>query len=551
MPKTDRILNYFPWYYRATDHTKLLCEVVRLLAQPFEEADTHLFRIQRSHRLKVAEHEKDIMRLAAVLNLTEFHFEDILTDETLDYNQKLDMMRERIQRIARVHMIGLGTPWTVMEAAAIFLNATIVPDRPGDPMIKHIDENSFSHKAVIEFKNLPQFLFSLESEFDPANIISPGLREAFQNHGILLSEDTTVLMGNKVDTWLLDDQKNRRKYLLEKDNNKLNVSLIPRDRIYLHENPVHRKKVDLKERWQMNSWTIENESSDASQIKLVIQGVGEHTVLPCIFCPDTEEGVIFNGIVPDGKMLVIDEVNGALLDNYPVDEWVVYFKGGIFDFSNVNETSFGEEQGDSLIPFDGDFEKIVAPPFRRRKTVPTAPVGRSEWRFKVAEGVYDGNDFDFSVYATNLDEENPDPRNPLPIGIYDHDFNFDNCVFDFPARGIVGMAWDERIPCSFKLLLPPNVPGRQSQNAEPETTSSEGGNGEAKPINYVGWIGNILPRFKAAGVRAFVDTSKDAWILGESVIRNADASDGEGVGLYATRLLNPMTDIFVPLDITT
>ncbi|MCK4790715.1 MAG: hypothetical protein KAV87_43670, partial [Desulfobacteraceae bacterium] len=94
MAKFERILNFFPGFYEATDQTKLLREVVRLLSQPLEDTDTELFRIQRAHRLKVAEHADDIIHLAGTLNLNAFHFEDILNNNTIDYSQKLDLMRE-------------------------------------------------------------------------------------------------------------------------------------------------------------------------------------------------------------------------------------------------------------------------------------------------------------------------------------------------------------------------------------------------------------------------------------------------------------------------
>jgi len=45
-----------------------------------------------------------------------------------------------------------------------------------------------------------------------------------------------------------------------------------------------------------------------------------------------------------------------------------------------------------------------------------------------------------------------------------------------------------------------------------------------------------------------VDTAKDAWTLGESVLRSAQASEGEGVGFHATLLQNPRADMLVPLD---
>jgi hypothetical protein len=545
MAKSDRILSFFPAIYGATDTGKLLREVVRLLAQPLEEADTHLFRIQRSHRLKVAENADDIIKLAGALNLTAFYFEDIVTDENLNYNQKLSLMRERVQRVARVHLKGLGTPWAVMESAAIFLNASIIPERPGDPEIKHLDDERFSHKAVVEFPHLREFLFSLESalqnDLDMNNTVSQELRREFRVRGISLSSYATVSVKEKASIWLMMDQDNQREYLMRKENDSLNVYRKPRDRIYLHENPFRRKKIEPAEKWTMNSWAVENQNFNASPIRFVIQGVGDHTIMPSIFCPDTQEGILFNGIVPHGQMLVIDETNGATLnklaaystDNVPVDDWIVYFKGGLVGFSRCDNSDFVREQGGVSAPFDGDTERIISRPFREKKPVPTAPVGRSMWYFKVAEGVYDGSDFDFSVYAMN----------PEPIGVYDEDSSFDESVFDFPACGVVGMAWDERVPCSFKLAIP-GVKFRE----RPPGDSTQQDEGAGSGINYVSRIGGILPRFKAAGIQAFVDAAKDAWVLGESVIRDADATDGEGVQFHTTLLRGQNADIIIPLD---
>src|SRR5262245_35561821 len=127
MAKADRILDLMPSFFRAKESTKLFREVVAALAAPIEEADSLLFRIQRAHRLNVAERTEDIVRLAGALDLDAGHFEDLINDGALTYERRLDLMRERVRRIARVHLTGLGTPRAVLEAAAIFLNAEIVP----------------------------------------------------------------------------------------------------------------------------------------------------------------------------------------------------------------------------------------------------------------------------------------------------------------------------------------------------------------------------------------------------------------------------------------
>ena len=531
MAKRDRILNYFPSFYRAGDQTKLLHEVVTNLARPLEEADTHLFRIQRAHRLRVAEDTGDIVKLAAALNLTAFHFEDIQTDESLSYQEKLELMRSRVQRIARICLTGLGTPWAVMEAAATFLNAMIVSELPGDPLIKHLDGDYFSHKAAIEFNYRQEFLSSIEvtlqGELDASNVVSENLWKALTNSGLILSKNLTIAVLEKDKFWRLADHDVGRVYTIEKETDKLNIYRRPRERIYLHENLFHRKKVEPVERWQMNSWSAENKNVEASELKFVIQGVGDHTVLPSVFCPSTGEGLLFNGIVPDGKTLVVDLANGALLDEQPADEWIVSFKGGIFGFGQSDSAAFVTEQAESSTPFLGVLEDIVSSTIPKKITLPRIPVGSSEWFFKVADGIFDGSDFDLSVYETHSD----------PIGSYDQDFGFDECLFAFPGAGIVGMGWDETIPCSFKLLLP----------ATPVATDQ---NSTTTPVNYLSRVGIILPAFKAAGVRALVDTAKDAWILGESMLRDSAVTESTGVELHATRLRNQFADRLVPVEAT-
>jgi len=459
MAKADRVLGYFPSFYRASDKTSLFREVVAGLSEPLETTDTLLFRIQRAHRINVAEQAADIVRLAGILNLDSVHFEDLLSDTSLTDDERLDLMRKRTERIARLHLAGLGTAWAVAEAAAIFLGANIVPERSGDPLLKQVDPDGYSHKITLEFSNLP----------------------------------------NK-----------------------------PREPLYLHELPLRRNKVDPVERWPLDSWQITNASPDSSRVRLVIQGVGDRTVRPSVFCPSTQQGVVFNGIVPDGKTLVIDAYQGALLDKDPVDDWLIYFQGAIADFSREGQSSFVLEEAEIIGPFNGD-PAARGESSSAHRHVPTAVPGRSEWRFKVADAVYDAADFDFCALGVPSD----------PIGIWDGDFQFDHSVFAFPPSGVAGMAWDERVTCSFKLLLPSHVPAPKSK-ADGAVSSS------ATPSSPVTRVAAMIPRFKAAGIQAFVDTAKDAWILGSSLLRDSNAQNGEGVEFHSTRLINSRTELFAP-----
>jgi len=455
MSRAERVLGVLPAFYRATEPGKLIGEVVQAIAGPIEEADTHLFRIQRAHRLLVAEQPEDVIRLSAALNLTAFYFEDLLADPKLDDQTRLDTMRDRVQRIARLHLEGLGTARAILEAGAIFLNGRIVPDRDGAPLVRHVDPEGFVHSVTIELELLPG---------------------------------------------------------------------LPRTHIYLYENPLRRKKVDSAARWYLDSWAVDNESLEPARLTFLVQGVGERTVRPRVFSPDMAEGILFDGIVPNGATLLLDPTRGARLDGLPVDDWLVHFRSGIFDYAEVEGANHSvDDGGHTYAPFDGDITKLVAHRFQPRRSVPACRIGRSSWLFSTAPGVCDGSDFDYAGYATDQ----------MPRGVFDGDVSFDGCVFDLPASGVVGMAWEERVPCAFKLVLPP-----------PAYLESEGSESR---INYLGRLSGILPRFKPAGVRAYLDNGRETWVLGEGVIRRLDATDGEGIDRNVTLVRGPFADGFVPV----
>jgi hypothetical protein len=460
MSKADRALSFFPHFYRAAEPGKLLGDVVHGLAGPLDAADTHLFRIQRAHRLNVADHPVDIVRLAAVLGLAAVHFEDLAGDGAPD-ERRLATMRERVRRIARLHLLGLGTPWAVLEAAAIFLNAEIVPDQPGDPLVRQVDREGFSHRVTIAFRNLPAR---------------------------------------------------------------------PREQVVLHENPLRRQRVDPAERWPLNAWAVENRNVDAASAIFAIEGISDRTVVPAIFCPAIQSGIQFFGIVPAGSTLIIDDAGGARLGGAPVDDWLIAYQGGLTGFSPLDGAGYAVDAGSPAGPFDGDLATLVQPAVRRKRAIPRVPIGRTDWHFKVTDGIYDGSLADYCVFDTPLE----------PVGAYDADPGFDGCVFDYPASAVVGMAWDGRVPCAFKLLLPAHLPTEATAGQESRPSSGVNANGsvpavQATGANELSRIGGMLPRFKAAGVRAYVDHARDAWILGSSVVRGPQAAEGEGVAFHSTR----------------
>jgi len=149
MPKSSRILGLFPSTF-ATESFSMMTNVVSALAAPIEEADTLLFRIQRAHRLRVAPQTDDVLRLANALNLQQQHFDDLLSDDAIGYDRALAAMKRRVERVARLHLEGLGTPRAVIDAAAIMLGAELA-DESTASWLRELDGDGYSHVAEIDF----------------------------------------------------------------------------------------------------------------------------------------------------------------------------------------------------------------------------------------------------------------------------------------------------------------------------------------------------------------------------------------------------------------
>ena len=475
MAKSSRILGLLP-SIMATQPTSMLANVVAALAQPLEEADTLLFRIQRAHRIKVATQAEDVVLLANALNLQQQHFDDLLNAAGVTYDRTLAAMKRRIERVARLHLIGLGTPWAVVEAAAIMLDADLATRHPGESRLRRLDAAGYSYVAELDFG---------------------------------------------------EDRLSRR------------------GRIYLHENPLRPRSVAAADRYPLDAWLVAAGNVESAPSRIVIQGLGDRAVLPTVFCPATGEGITFYGVVPDGARLTIDAEDGARLDGRPVDGWVSYERGARSDFSRYGADTYVLEEDGPRPPFDGDLSRLFTPPYRQVKQVPQIPPGTTEWCFGVAQGIWDHSDADYAVYYP------PDE----PRGAYDQDPGFDDSIFDFSPSATVSMTWRERMPCAFKLLVPGQLPGFVSSApaagapapAEVAAPAPPAAAPAGTPTD-LGRIAAFVARCKAAGVRAFVDVARAEWILGESVLRPADASSGPGVDVAAAVVRLEGDDLLVPID---
>lgn len=450
MAKAEKVIGLMPCIYNANDPSKLLNKVIRDLAEPLDEVDGHLFRIQRAHRINVAENLGDLIRLAALLRLGPEYFEDLVEISNSDYEGALDRVRNRIKQLAGIHLRGLGTPRSILESTSVLLDAEIIG------AISNVSPDGLTHKVTIQLPEQP---------------------------------------GGET------------------------------DQIVLHENPLRRMKQHPVKRWPLDGWAVNNRNVSLSHMRFAIKGIGDRTILPSVFCSETDTGFLFNGVVPDGSVLLFDQFGSASIDGKPVDDWIIRFNGSVVGFDGVDASAVAVDHGKPGTPFNGDLSRLTTRPAVSKKPPLTLATGRTNWHFGINLGVYQSSCVGYCIYDTYR----------AAVGTFD-DHRFDESVFDYEAHGEVGYAWNENVHCAFKLIVPQYTDSDDTEKDRDDTG------------RYVDRIGKFVSRFKAAGIRAYVSAERDAWVLGKSKIRSLNSTEGAGASYERPLLWREYMDRTLPFD---
>ncbi len=207
-------------------------------------------------------------------------------------------------------------------------------------------------------------------------------------------------------------------------------------------------------------------------VTVQVTGVGNRTVHPRVINATGHEGVGFNGVVPDGSVLVFTTEGTVLLDGVDVTAQAYHFHNALFDYSD-----FGE-----------DFD-VFEPPVTMHLAL-----GDSDWRFSVEEGHFDVGTFDGCVFAMPADTSGQDPSGKLKL------------------------SWEENEPFAATVLIP----------AELETLQPLL-DGDLPSLVRAG-----LERFRTAGIRLDVRYFDQGWILDHSVLEDLDSPHGLGVDFDTT-----------------
>jgi hypothetical protein len=484
--RTGKILDRFPSFMQAPTPDKVLATIAAALGSDLDECERVAARIQRSHRIAVADEASDVLRLAALAALRPADFfivdalqrhglyaklaEQLNVDEGANadppvvstplpddvreqrgYDAYVDALRTAVKRSVAVIVDGCGTVRALMEGAAILLDAT--PLEPGGA-IELLDADpvfgGFEHRVRVR-------------------------------HHVIDGEHVRTREGA----------------------------------IVLVENPIVFQATPDAERGQRERFRVARGGFFGGPPTIEITGTANRTVGPMLVNGTTHEGIGYDGVLEDGQRLTFTFGGKVLLDGADVTARTYAFRGGLFD-DLLAPAPAGDPAPEpwwlnhvaAETPAGGlDRDEPGAPAVPvSRLPMPDLPIGESEWRFSVREGAFDAARFDESVHVFPAADDAGSPAALEPCGR-------------------VRVSWREHDPFAVTVLIPAELATLQDAGLV---------DGDLPTLVHAG-----LQRFRAAGVRLAVRYFAMDWVLGTSALGSPGAKHGPGIDFDATVLSPP------------
>ena len=328
--RVARIISRFPRHWEADGAGKVFNTVVGSLALELEIKSAQSGRVRHAHRLRFAEERRDILLLAGLHGFAPQHFglgqrrrqalqknAVALADDSLDaaaytearrllsalvavspqdlapqendpdptagyharlaaaiakitgFKEELDEMRWQVRCLIDVHRHGNGTIAALLRATAAYL---------------YLEAGSIMH-SIDGYGHLcrcyDRYAFSLPEVAAP---------NALPAYNFPTKADFLAVEENP----LVDSERE----------------------------PVARSHGQL--------FTIDRNGFDPVTVSVHVVGCGETTLNPMVVNQWTGEGVWYNGIVPDGQMLIFAADGNVTLEGADVSEFAYSFRGAVF-----------------------------------------------------------------------------------------------------------------------------------------------------------------------------------------------------------------------------
>ncbi|MGH2736423.1 MAG: hypothetical protein ACRDKZ_12650, partial [Actinomycetota bacterium] len=277
------------------------------------------------------------------------------------------------------------------------------------------------------------------------------------------------------------------------------------DHIYLLENPLVERSTEDKERRQQEWFRITRRGFFDDPVAVKITGVAARTVKPMIVSRTRHEGVGYNGAVAGDERLILATDGKVYLEGANVTGDSYYFSGALMDYSTFDSAG-PHHSFVTTLPEGALNRNYPRPDLTGLDELPVLvlPLGESHWRFSIEEGAFDASGFEESVF------ELPDDLATLQA---------------LPSSGKVQLGWREHRPFAAVVLIP----------AELKTLETELLDGD----DLLALVRAGLEKFRAAGIDLDVTYFNEEWILDDAVIRDMDATSGEGLFFSGTNLGGP------------
>jgi hypothetical protein len=406
--RPSKILARFPSFMRAPTPDKALADIAVALGGDLDEAERLATRIQRSHRLDLADEAADVLNLAGLLDLQaadffvleRLHAHGYFAGQVRDateaqplpdqdrearaYGLFVDELRDSVRRTIGVLMEGCGTLWALLEGTAIIIDADrLDSDGNVDPsarIVEHLDAG-LPHGGFVH-------------------------RIGVQLH--VMGEDAPA------------EEKNF---------------------IYLVENPIIDRTTDDAERRQRESFRVKRGGFFEGPVAIQVTGIQDRTVRPVVINRATHQGVGFDSVLTDGQKLVFTVEGQVLLDGVDVTGQAYFLQGVLAGDSPLDGTA-PREVAVVAQPEHALDRNQPRPPVTGLDTlpVPVLRLGESDWRFSVEEGAFDASAFEAAVYLL--------PTDPAALA-------------SLPPSGKVQLFWRENEPFAASVLIPSNLKSLQ------------------------------------------------------------------------------------------
>jgi hypothetical protein len=459
--RAGKILDRFPSFMLAPSPDKVLASIAVALGGDLDECERLASRIQRSHRLAVADEAGDVLRLAA---LAALHPADFFILAALQRGGLFAKLAEQ----ANADALAAGDP----AAEPSPLPADVREQRGYDAYVDALREAVARTVAVLmDGCGTVRALLAGTAVLLDADPLVPG--------GEIEAVDTDPLRGGFVHRMGISHH-----VVTDGEPGTSEGGLV------LVENPLVDRATDDVLRGQRERFLVVRGGFYSGPATIQITGTGRRTVGPMMINNATHEGVSYAGALEDGQTLTFTTDGKALLDGVDVTARACYFRGALADDPQPAARRGGQSELPSwhrrsadVSPLGGLDRSLPGEPVTPLDDLPVIelPIGESQWRFSVREGAFDAARFDEAVHPLPTAG---DPAQPASAA----------------ASGRVKLSWTEHDPFAVTVLIPPQLASLEQAGLV---------DGDLPTLVRAG-----LERFRAAGIRLDVRYASPDWILG-------------------------------------